>query len=236
MRTPGTVGVTSPAAWSVLMSPVRVEVAEALRLAGPCSIADIARTLDRPADTLYRHVDALRRAGFVREAGLRKGARNIEQLFDVTADDFAPAFEGVSPAAQARVISRASESLLRATARTIRDSSRAGSLVLHEGSRNFSINYELSWLTPEAFGEVRALIGRLKKLMDAGKKRREGRLYLTLAVACPVTRKRGADKARTDPATPGAPNTSAAPAPASKAGKRRARRSPRNPDRSPPSA
>jgi DNA-binding transcriptional ArsR family regulator len=220
MRTPGTVGVTSPAAWSVLMSPVRVEVAEALRLAGPCSIADIARTLDRPADTLYRHVEALRRAGFVREAGLRKGARNIERLFDVTADDFAPAFDGVAPAVQARVITRAGESLLRAAARAIRDSARAETINLRRGARNFSINYELSWLTPESFEEVRALIRRLKKLMDAGKKRREGRLYLTLAVACPITRRRGADTPRQGPKSPVTP-ASPAPAPSRTRGSRR---------------
>ena len=38
--------VDSPAQWRVLVSPVRAEIVEALRMLGPCSIADIAGTLD----------------------------------------------------------------------------------------------------------------------------------------------------------------------------------------------
>ncbi|MFO0082890.1 MAG: ArsR family transcriptional regulator, partial [Phycisphaerales bacterium] len=56
--------VVSPEQWKLLLSPVRAEVAEALRLLGPSSIADIADILDRPADGLYPHVRARVSAGF----------------------------------------------------------------------------------------------------------------------------------------------------------------------------
>ncbi len=176
----------------VLAAPARTEIAEALRLLGPCSVAEIATVIDRPADTLYRHIEALRKAGFVREAGLRKVGRNAEQTFDVVAEDFVIDFTGQAGRAENQAIARTANSFLKAMSRAVRDTAQVGGLDPRAETRNISINYELSWLTPEKFQEVRDLIRRLKALMDDGKRRREGRLYMTLAIACPVTRKRGA--------------------------------------------
>jgi len=184
--------VRSPAAWTILVSPARSEIAEALRLLGPCSVAEVAAAIDRPADTLYRHFDALRKAGFVIDAGLRKAGRNAEQVFDVVADDFVIDFPGASDAAENKAIYRTANSFLKAMGRTVRDTAAVRGLDPRPETRNISINYELSWLTPEKFQEVRALIRRLKAIMDEGKRAREGKLYMTLAIACPVTRRRNA--------------------------------------------
>lgn len=184
--------VSSPAAWEVLVSPVRTEIAEVLRLMGPCSVAQVAQTLDRPADTLYRHIDLLIKAGFVREAGYRKGERNVELLLDTVADDFVIDFTDSRGDAENKAVVQTVNSFTGAMQRAVRDSAAARQLVFDHDARNLAINYELSWLTPEKFQEVRDLIRRLKAIMDDGKKRREGRLYMTLAIATPVTRKRGA--------------------------------------------
>ncbi len=190
MKRPKIHAISSPAQWEVVASPVRAEIAEALRLLGPCSVREVAQALDRPADTLYRHIELLQEAGFVREAGFRKGARNAEQLIDVVADDFVIDFRDNHGEAENRAILQTINAFSWATQRAVRDSAAARQLVFDASARNITINYELSWLTPEKFREVRGLIGRIKRLMDSGKKRREGRLYMTLAVATPVTRKR----------------------------------------------
>jgi hypothetical protein len=184
--------VQSPAAWNVLVSPVRAEIIEALRLMGPCSLAEIGAASNRPADALYKHLELLQQAGFVVEAGFRKGARNVEQLFDVVADDFMIDFNDGTGAAENKAIVTTAHSFLKALGRAVRDSAAARQLEFHPARRNISINYELSWLTPEDFQEVRALAGRIKQLMDEGKKKRQGRLYMSLFVATPVTRRRGA--------------------------------------------
>lgn len=184
--------VSSPTHWETLISPVRTEIAEAMRLLGPCSVAEIAQVVDRPADTLYRHLELLQEAGLVREVGFRKGERNAEQMLDVVADDFVVDFRDSKGDAENRAIVKTVNSFTGAVRRAVRDSAAAKQLVFDADHRNISINYELSWLTPERFQEVRSLIRRLKQLMDEGKKSREGRLYMTLAVAIPVTRKRGA--------------------------------------------
>ncbi len=192
MTRPLTHCVSSPTAWEVLVSPVRTEIVEALRLLGPCSVAEVAQTIDRPADTLYRHIELLQNAGFVREAGFRKGERNVELLIDVVAEDFIIEFKDNRGDAENKAIVQTVQSFTGAMQRAVRDSAAAKQLVFDAAERNISINYELSWLTPAKFQEVRGLIRRLKAIMDEGKKQREGRLYMTLAIATPVTRKRGA--------------------------------------------
>jgi len=197
MNRPAAHLVQSPKQWSVLIGAVRSEIAETLRLIGPCSVADIAAATARPADTLYRHLQLLQKAGFVKEAGFRKSGRHIEQLFDVTADDFVVDFKDNTGRAENRAIVRTANSFLKAMGRAVRDSAAAGVLDFQPDSRNISINYELSWLTPGQYQEVRALIRRLKQLMDEGKRHREGRLYMTLAISTPVTRRPRTNKKKT---------------------------------------
>lgn len=192
--------VQSPALWRILISPVRAEIAEAIRLLGPCSVADIAAALDRPADSLYKHIEILQKAGFVTEAGFRKTDRNVEQLLDVVADYFQIDFKDSTGLAENAAFVATVNSFTKSAARAVRDSAAARQLNFHPDHRNVSLNIEVAWLTPEDFLEVRSLIRRLKQLMDAGKKRRQGRLYLTLALSTPITRKRGARN--TDAPTP----------------------------------
>lgn len=184
--------VASPAVWNVLMSPVRAEILETLRLLGPATIAEVAAALDRPADTLYRHFQVLQEAGAVRDAGFRKGSRNVEQLFDVVAEDFMIDFHDNSGAAENKAVVATVNSFTKAVARAVRDSASARQLQFAPHERNLTISYELGRLTPQAFQKVRELVRQLKKIMDAGKQQPEGRLYMTLVVATPVTRKRGA--------------------------------------------
>lgn len=182
----------------MLMSPVRVEIAEGLRALGPCSVAELAELIDRPADSLYRHVDLLMQAGLVVQTGFRKAGRNNEQLIDVAAEDFRPAFADTTGDVENETMVETARTLLRAAERAVRDAADARELDFSTGpGRNYTINYELSWLTPESFQEIRRLVREIKRLMDEGKKRREGRLYLSLAIATPVVRKRSeADRRR----------------------------------------
>lgn len=70
----------------------------------------------------------------------------------------------------------------------IADSLEAGELEIAGQHRNFVLNYELSWLTPEKFKKARALMYQLKQLMDESRPEGEGRLYCSITVLSPVTR------------------------------------------------
>lgn len=56
-----------PASLSELFKPARLEVYETLQIAGPSTIAELARRLCRPADSLYYHVKKLLAIGVVEE-------------------------------------------------------------------------------------------------------------------------------------------------------------------------
>ena len=184
--------VVSPAVWNVLMSPVRAEILETLRLLGPATIEEVAAALDRPADTLYRHFQVLQEAGAVKDNGFRKGSRNVEQMFDVVAEDFMIDFRDNTGAAENQAVVATVNSFAKAVTRAVRDSAKARQLQFAPRERNLTISYELGRLTPEAFQKVRELVRQIKNIMDAGKQQPEGCLYMTLVVATPVTRKRGA--------------------------------------------
>jgi DNA-binding transcriptional ArsR family regulator len=79
MPRPARLQIKSPAAWRAILSPVRREIVEAMQELGPCPIADVAAASGRPADALYRHVSILVKAGFLVDAGTRKGKRNPER-------------------------------------------------------------------------------------------------------------------------------------------------------------
>jgi len=184
--------ITNPRSWAVVIAPVRLEVVEAMRMIAPCSIADIAAALDRPADALYRHIDKLRRAGIVVDAGSRRTGRRTEQVFDLAADDFRPAFKEIAPRAANKAYNDTIQSILKIASRSARDSAAANQLVGLGDERNLIGKIEHAWLSHEEFLAVRAMMMGIKEFMDSRKGRREGRLYLAALVALPVTRKRGA--------------------------------------------
>ena len=72
--------ITTPKAWAVYIAPARLELVETMRLIAPCSIAELAASIDRPADTLYRHIEKLRKIGEEREDMRREFERRVREL------------------------------------------------------------------------------------------------------------------------------------------------------------
>ena len=198
--------IATPAAWRNILSPIRREIVEAMQELGPCPIADVANACGRPADGLYRHVRLLVKAGFLVDAGNRKGKRNVERLFDAAADDFAPPrLRRDSSAAEREMIALTAEALARSTARSMRATAAAGRLECRPDARNFFLQHQLAWLTPRRFAEVRDLMLRAYRLLEEGRRERTGDLYEVLSIATPVTRRRGSHSRPERPAREGTP-------------------------------
>ena len=66
-----------------LASAPRAEILDWLCSSGPQSISDLARALNRSAPSLYHHIELMREAGLVREAGRRPVYRKSEKLYSV---------------------------------------------------------------------------------------------------------------------------------------------------------
>jgi predicted transcriptional regulator len=212
MPRPARLQIKSPAAWRVILSPVRREIVEAMQELGPCPIAEVAAASGRPADALYRHVALLVKAGFLVDAGTRKGKRNPERLYDAAANDFrAPNVRRAGAADERQMIAATAEALAKATARSMRASATAGRLACDAAARNFAVTHYLTWLTPSRFEEVRSLLLRINEIIEAGRREQVGELYESLAILTPVTRARGTHArpthARPTPKTATGPRT-----------------------------
>ena len=207
MPRPARLQIKSPAAWRAILSPVRREIVEAMQELGPCPIADVAAASGRPADALYRHVSILVKAGFLVDAGTRRGKRNPERLYDAAANDFlAPNVRRAGAADERQMIAATAEALAKATARSMRASATAGRLECDAAARNFAVTHYLTWLTPSRFEEVRTLLLQINAIVEAGRREQVGELYESLAILTPVTRARGTH-ARPTPKTATGPRT-----------------------------
>lgn len=82
---------------SVLAAAARQELIDILAGMGPVSVAEIAATLGRPADALYFHLRALKRAGLVEQVGYRSRGGRQEALFRTIAPELRLQYEPRNP-------------------------------------------------------------------------------------------------------------------------------------------
>lgn len=192
MARPPIHAITTPKAWAVYIAPARLELVEGMRMIAPCSVAELAAAIDRPADTLYRHIEKLRKIGVVTDAGIRRAGRRFEQVFDLAGDDFRPQLRDATPRATNKMFNDTTRSIAKILLRTARDAAAAQQIVFDAGKRNAFVKFEHAWLTPAEVEQLAALFLEIKRFMDARKARREGRLYLTAFATMPVHRRRSA--------------------------------------------
>ncbi len=86
MSDPSTIPpIRGPRQTRALASAVRQEILDAIEGSGPCTVAQVADQLARPADGLYFHVRALEKAGLLRRVGETGEGRSRAGVFDVPA-------------------------------------------------------------------------------------------------------------------------------------------------------
>jgi DNA-binding transcriptional ArsR family regulator len=80
-------GASGPTRWitrvgqiAALSTPIRQDIVDTIDALGTCSVAELATVLGRPADSLYYHVKALRRAGLIMVAVTERGGRSEMRL------------------------------------------------------------------------------------------------------------------------------------------------------------
>ena len=192
MPRPAVLTLSSPRAWSLILAPVRFEMIEAMRMCAPCAIAQVAEILDRPADSLYRHMDKLVAAGVVKRVGVRRSGRRTEQVYDLVADDISPSFAGMTERQAGKVYAGVMATIAKIIARTARDAVRHGGLAGAQPKPHAAAFLEHSWLAPEDVPAFREHMKAFKAFLSDKRTPGRGTLYVVTAVAMPVVRKRGA--------------------------------------------
>jgi len=166
---------------AALASGTRQEIVDVLPRLGTASVAELARSLDRPPDALYYHIRALEKVRLIEAAGHRRTGRREEALYRAVAPQIALQLEPRTP-----LRTRAAAAIVSSAMRMgIRDYKRAlaqPGVAATGPAREVWALRTTGWLTESQMREVVALIRRLVSAVSRPKD--EGRLFgLTLAFA-----------------------------------------------------
>lgn len=178
--------------WEAISSARRIEILQHLLALGPCSIADLAWSLDAPPDGLYHHVRTLTRAGLVREAGDRHTGRRRERLYDAAALRLRLDVD----VGEGRNIGRLrafAEAHLDRGRDALAQALRAKTIRLEEPLADTLIESAAARLDDESFAKVRRHLQSAIQILASARRSGSGRLYALTLLMCPLSRTRGAD-------------------------------------------
>ncbi len=144
--------VDDPEQLAVLASPVRLELVEHFALWGPSSIADIARRMERPPDSLYYHVRKLVSVGLLELVRNRRKGTRFEAIYRLPAGKLQIAR---CPTSEARDLwCKTIHALLRLAGRELDDVLEGGAAGEEGPSRSLDARRLRGRLSTEAVAEV----------------------------------------------------------------------------------
>ena len=153
-----------------LRTPARQEIVDAITANGPCSAAEIAKNLGKPADGLYYHLKSLLKAGLIVVAGERETSRRDEMLYElpVKASDYRIRYDPHDPA-NVQAVNRVVKSMTAIAARDFSGGLVPGLAKCSGDDRNIWAARMVGWLSREERKEVKALLARLQLLSNQPK-------------------------------------------------------------------
>jgi hypothetical protein len=148
--------LSSLAQLKVIANPLRLRLLDAF-VSEPRTTMQVARLLDEKPTRLYRHVEALHRAGFLKRRGTRQNRGTTEHYYQAVAGHFEAAPELLAKSGRgASGFARMAGQLLRRTERGLLAAEAAGG-VCDDGLMMLGISVEAS----------PAAIARLRKKLEA---------------------------------------------------------------------
>jgi DNA-binding transcriptional ArsR family regulator len=188
--------ISTPAQWRAVASPARFEMIEFMRALAPCSLAELAEGMDRPADSLYHHIRRLEKAGIARVVDRRKAGRQTEAVYDLTGDDLKLDFDA-STGKNAKAITQLVAAVSRLAQRTF-TAAVASDAMLGDPVKRFAIRSDSAWLDDDQLARVRDLLAQIVEIFETNKSSRHGKLYYLHAILSPIVRRRHARKRNKD--------------------------------------
>src|SRR4051812_4900876 len=154
-----------------LASPIRQDILDAVTAIGPCSVAQLAVALGKPADGLYYHIRRLLDVALLMEVAGDGNARADLRL-DAAHKSFYLEYKPENRANRAAVL-RVIASMMRSAERTFRRGFRPGVAVVKGPRRNLWAGRSRGSLSAGELAEVNVLLDRLITVMRSGRRDRE---------------------------------------------------------------
>ena len=188
--------IEDPQQIAELVSPVRMEILDAMSSLAPCSIAELAEELGRPADSLYYHVRKLVKCGLLLDAGAREKGGRTETLFGVHAKRMRVAHDHRDEE-RMQLIADASSAMLRQADRNLRTELLSGNDTGDGLRRHTGAGRNRAWLTPREIEQVNRLVARIANIYMGAERRKSATLHSFSFAMSPIPtgrRRRGGDE------------------------------------------
>jgi DNA-binding transcriptional ArsR family regulator len=176
---------------AVLATATRQEIVDVLAEMGKVSVAEIAAALERPADALYFHIRALKRAGLVREAGHRIRQGRKEVLFRTVAADLSLRYEPRNEDNR-KAITAIASSMLRLGIRDFRRALERADAVVSGRNRELWALRKVARLSPVQIAGLNRSIESIRH--DMSRPHEPGRLYGVTILLTPLDHRRRENK------------------------------------------
>lgn len=164
--------IDDPRQIRALVSPIRQEIVDALEAAGPCSIAELATQLGRPADGLYFHIRRLLKVGLLAEGVERRGVRRPAATYDVAGRPIRIRDRRENTAATRPVLHAA----LRLGARDLTRVMGTADAITAGPRRNLTGGRVKGWLSRSELARANRALDKLLDLLRSGRPGRGRRL------------------------------------------------------------
>jgi DNA-binding transcriptional ArsR family regulator len=170
-----------------LAASTRQEIVDMLPRMGTVSVAELARALGRPADSLYYHLHVLTNVGLVLSAGSRTRNGRSEALYRAVARELRLWYK-LGKGGNGSEIVPIVASMMRLGVRDFRKSFRAGNAAVSGPHRELWALRKTAWLSKRQIAEINRGIGKFLQLTSGTG--RNGRLYGVTVLLTPLDRGR----------------------------------------------
>lgn len=170
---------------AAVRSPVRQELLHHMATIGPCSVAELAAKMDRPADALYYHIKGLMKVGLVLPQGTRKSTRRAEAVYALPQKRIRFDFDPKSESSREALVGAVAASL-RLTERDFEHALANEEVTTTGPQQDIRSRRYRTWLDKKAVAQVNKLLNELDKLLLEQDQHKRGRPYALTYVLTPV--------------------------------------------------
>jgi hypothetical protein len=175
---------------AALESAVRQEVIDVIQAAGPCSAAEVATLMGRPADALYYHIRKLQAVGLLVTVENRRANGRDQAVYDLVGHPLVLHFPA-GRAADEHPLHGVVRAMARTGERDVRSALGTREARQDSPTRNLWAGRRHAWLTPADLRRVNALIDELVATMTKARDPARGELCTLTLLLAPRRPRRG---------------------------------------------
>ena len=182
--------VTSTRQLFVLAKPGREDIIDAISILGPCTVPQMAEFLGRSRNSLYYHVNVLRKAGLVVEDKVQRAGVKTTALYDLPGRPMIVKWDLSTPRSRQAVISLG-RGRFKSGERAFVRACQPGVAVVEGMRRNLWTSHWQGWLSQDELVEANRILHSLVDLYRrSAKTSGNGRkpYALTFAIAPVINR------------------------------------------------